>query len=114
MADNSPYQMYLSFYGYISANFKLSGKSPVLTEMLVHLHRTCGNILLPFKILKGTPPLDDFVSTNVELTSRTSLGITGRKEKGLTVMYSLLIFFRLGWFLYLLKIFLIGLVHLNN
>ena len=36
-----------------------------------------------------------------------SLGVTGRKEKGLTVMYLLLIFFMLGWFLYLLD-------HLTN
>ena len=51
---------------------------------------------------------DDFVSTNVEITSRISLGVTSRKEKGLTVMYLLLIFFILGWFLYLLTILLIG------
>ena len=31
-------------------------------------------------------PPDDFVSTNIEKTSRTSLGVTGRKEKGLTVI----------------------------
>ena len=34
-------------------------------------------------------PPDDFVSYNVEITSRTSLGVTGGKEKGLTVMYLL-------------------------
>ena len=66
---------------------------------------------------------DDFVSTNVEITSRISLGVTSRKEKGLTIIYLLLIFFILGWFLYLLTILLIGsgtfkdsdgLGHLNN
>ena len=64
--------------------------------------------MFPFKILKGMSPRDDFVSTNVEKTLRTSLVVTGRKEKGLTVMYLILIFFMLGWFLYLLKIVLIG------
>ena len=53
-------------------------------------------------------PPDDFVSSNVEITSSTSLGATGRKEKGLTAMYSLSIFFILGWFLYLLTILLNG------
>ena len=53
-------------------------------------------------------PPDDFVSSNVEMISRTSLTVTGRKEKGLSVMYLLLIFFMLGWLLYLLKILLIG------
>ena len=41
-------------------------------------------------------PPDDFVPSNVEVTSRTSLAVTGRKEKGLTVMYLLLIFFMLA------------------
>ena len=41
-------------------------------------------------------PPDDFVSTNVEITSRKSLGVNRRKEKGLTVMSLLLIFFMLG------------------
>ena len=50
-------------------------------------------------------PSDDFVYTNVEITSRTSLGVTGRKEK---VIYLLLIFFTLEGFLYLLTICLIG------
>ena len=36
------------------------------------------------------------VSSNVEITSGTSLGVTGRKEKGLIVRYLLLIFFTLG------------------
>ena len=53
-------------------------------------------------------PSDDFVSTNVLITSTTSLGVTGRKEKGLTGMYLLLMFFILEWHLYLLKILLIG------
>ena len=47
---------------------------------------------------------DDFVSSNVEMTSRTSLGVTGWKEKALTVMHLLLIFFKLGWFLCFLTI----------
>ena len=41
-------------------------------------------------------PPDDFVPSNVEVTLRTSLAVTGQKEKGLTVMYLLLIFFMLG------------------
>ena len=53
-------------------------------------------------------PPDDFVSTNVKITSRTSLGVTGQKEKCLTVIYLLLIFFMLGWFLHLLTILMIG------
>ena len=53
-------------------------------------------------------PPDDFISFNIEITSRTFLAVTGRKEKGLTVTYLLLIFFMLGWFLYLLTILLIG------
>ena len=61
-----------------------------------------------FKILKGMSPPDDFISFNIEITSRTFLAVTGRKEKGLTVTYLLLIFFMLGWFLYLLTILLIG------
>ena len=59
-------------------------------------------------------PLDDFVSTNVEITSRVPLGVTVRKEKVLTVMYLLLIFFILGWFLYSLIILLMDLVYLTN
>ena len=59
-------------------------------------------------------PLDDFVSTNVEITSRVPLGVTVRKEKVLTVMYLLLIFFMLGWFLYSLIILLMDLVYLTN
>ena len=54
-------------------------------------------------------PPEDFTSSNVEITSRTSLGVTSQtKKKGLNVMYLLLIFFIVGWFLYLLIIFLIG------
>ena len=53
-------------------------------------------------------PPDDFVSTNVEITSRIYLGVIGWKEKDLTVMYLLLIFSMLGWFLYLLTILLLG------
>ena len=59
-------------------------------------------------------PLDDFVSTNVEITSRVPLGVTVQKEKVLTVMYLLLIFFMLGWFLYSLIILLMDLVYLTN
>ena len=94
--------------GVISANFKGSGKAPVLKGSFIHLHSTCGNILFPFKILKGMSPPDDSVSSNVEIISGTSLAVTGWKEKVLTVMYLLLIFFMLGWFLYLLTILLIG------
>ena len=93
--------------GVISANFKGSGKAPVLRESFIHLHSTCGNILFPLKILKGMSPPDDFVSSNVEITSRTTLVVTGRKEKVLIVMYLPLIFFMLGWFLCLLTILLI-------
>ena len=70
--------------------------------------------MFPFKILKGMSPLDDFVSTNVEITSRVPLRVTVRKEKVLTVMYLLLIFFILGWFLYSLIILLMDLVYLTN
>ena len=65
-------------------------------------------------------PPDDFISSNVEITSRKSLAVTGRKEKILSVMYLLLIFLMLGWLLYLLTILLIGSGsfndsgHLNN
>ena len=65
-------------------------------------------------------PPDDFVSSNVEITSRTSLAVTGRKEKILSVIHLLLIFLMLGWLLYLLTILLIGSGsfndsgHLNN
>ena len=51
---------------------------------------------------------DDFVSANAEIVSTTCLGVTGWKEKALTVMYLLLIFSPLGWFLNLLTIRLIG------
>ena len=53
-------------------------------------------------------PSYDSVSTNVEIASMTYLGVTGWKEKELTVMYLLLIFSMLGWFLYLLTILLLG------
>ena len=54
--------------------------APVLRESFIHLHETCRNILFPFKILKEMSLPDDFVSSNVEITSRTSLGVTGRKK----------------------------------
>ena len=73
-------------------------------ELFINLNRNCGNNLFPFKIIKGMSPPDGFASTNVEITSRTSLGVTGRKEKVLTIMNLLLIFFILMWFSYLLKI----------
>ena len=69
-----------------------------LRESFIHLRRTCENISLSFKTLKGMFPKDYFVSSNVEIISSTSLGVTGRKEKGLIVMYLPLIFFILGWF----------------
>ena len=40
--------------------------------------------------------------------------VTGRNEKGLTVMYLTLIFFMLGWLLYLLTILLTGSVSFND
>ena len=67
--------------GVISANFKGSGKAPVLKGSFIHLHSTCGNFLFPFKILKGMSPPDDSVSSNVEIISGTSLAVTGWKEK---------------------------------
>ena len=94
--------------GIIFAIFKGSGKASISRGSYIHLHSTCGNILFPFKIFKGMSPPDDFVSSNVEITSRTSLTVTGRKEKGLRVMCLFLIFFMLRWLLYLLKIPLIG------
>ena len=51
---------------------------------------------------------DDFVASNVKITSRISLGVTVWKEKVFTVIHLLLTFFILGWFLYLLTILLIG------
>ena len=82
--------------------------------MSVDLHRTYGisspdlRFCFHFKILKGMSPPDDFVSTNVEITSRIYLGVIGWKEKDLTIMYLLLIFSMLGWFLYFLTILLLG------
>ena len=67
--------------GVISANFKGSGKVPVSRESFNHLHSTCGKILFAFKILKGMSPPDDFVSSNVKLTLRTSLRVTVGKKK---------------------------------
>ena len=64
--------------GAITANFKGSGKAPVLRESFIHLHSTCGNSLFLYKILKEMSPPHDFVSSNVEITSRTSLAVTGR------------------------------------
>ena len=49
-------------------------------------------------------PPDDFVSSisfSVEITSSTFLGVTGRNEKELMVLYLPFIFFILGWILYL-------------
>ena len=57
---------------------------------------------------------DDFVSSHVEITSSTYLRVTGRNKKGLIVIYLLLVFFMLGWFLYLLTILLIGSGSFNN
>ena len=88
--------------------FKASGKATVLRESFIHLHSTCGSVLFPFETFKGMPPPDGFVSSNVEITSTTSLAVTGLKEKVLTVIYLLLNSFMLGWFLYLLTILLIG------
>ena len=51
---------------------------------------------------------DDFVASNVKITSRISLGVTVWKEKVFTVIHLLLTFFILEWFLYLLTILLIG------
>ena len=94
--------------GVISANFKGPGNSPVLKDLFIHLGRTCGNIFFCFKNLEGMTTPDDFVSANVEISLRTSLVVTGQKEKALNVMYLFLTFFMLGWFLYLLTILLIG------
>ena len=57
---------------------------------------------------------DDFVSCNIEITSSSSLGVTGQREKDLTVMYLLLIFFIPGRFLYWLTILLIGFGSFNH
>ena len=57
---------------------------------------------------------DDFVSSHVEITSSTYLRVTGRNKKGLIVIYLLLVFFMLGWFLYLFTILLIGSGSFNN
>ena len=110
MTDHYPYQMDLPFLwvGVISTTFKGSGKTPALRELFIHLRRACGNILFLLRIFKGVSPPDDFVSTNVEIRSRTSLGATSRKEKGLTAMCLLFIFFMLRWFLYLSTIPLTG------
>ena len=62
--------------------------------------------MLSFKILKEMSPPDDFVSTNVKITSKTYLGVICWKEQDLTVMYLLLIFSM--WFLYLLAILFLG------
>ena len=59
-------------------------------------------------MLKGMSPPDDFVLSNIEITSRKSLRVTGRNEKVLIVMYLLLIFFTTGVVLCLLTILLIG------
>ena len=74
---------------------KRSGKVPVLGESFTHLHRFCGNVLFSVKIPKVMSVPDDSVSSNIEITSSSSLGVTGQREKDLTVMYLLL-----GRFLY--------------
>lgn len=53
------------------------------------------------------PLPDDFASFTVEIISSIFVGVTGRNEKGLPVMYLALIFFIPWWFLYLLIILLI-------
>ena len=59
-------------------------------------------------------PPDDFVSSDVEITSSTSLETTDWNEKELIVMYLPFIFFTLVWFLYLLTILLIRSASLND
>ena len=119
LADYYLYQMDPHFREQIviSANFKGSRKKSTLRESFIHLHRTCRNTqslfkilkgLSLFKILKGLSPPDDFSSSNAEIASSTFLGITGWRRKGSIEMYLPLIFFILGWFLYLLTILLIG------
>ena len=80
----------------------------VLRELFIHLCKTRRNILLSFKVLEKISLPNGFVLSNVEITSSTSLGITGGNVKGLIIMYLPLIFFILWCFLYLLTIFLIG------
>ena len=46
---------------------------------------------------------NDFLSSNAKITSNTFLGVTGRNEKGLIVMYLPLIFFILGVVFVLIK-----------
>ena len=69
----------------------------------------CRNIFLSFKM--SLP--DDFIPSNVEIASTTTLGVTGWNEIELIVMYLLLIFVILRGFLYLLTILLIRSVSLN-
>ena len=64
-------------------------------------------------LIKMSPP-DDFVSSDVEITSSTSLETTDWNEKELIVMYLPFIFFTLVWFLYLLAILLIRSASLND
>ena len=64
-------------------------------------------------LIKMSPP-DDFVSSDVEITSSTSLETTDWNEKELIVMYLPFIFFTLVWFLYLLTILLIRSASLND
>ena len=92
--------------GVISANSKGSREVPVLRNSFINLYRNCGNILLSFKIFQEISPPDDIVSSNVEITSSISLEVTGQNEKGFIVMHPSLIFFILGWFLYLSTILL--------
>ena len=64
-------------------------------------------------LIKMSPP-DDFVSSDVEITSSTSLETADWNEKELIVMYLPFIFFTLVWFLYLLTILLIRSASLND
>ena len=59
-------------------------------------------------------PPDDYLSSNVETTSNILLGVPRQNERGLIVMYLLLISFVLGWFLYLLTIPLIDSGSIDN
>ena len=87
----------------ISANFEESGKNLPLRESFINLRRSCGNILSSLKIRKGMSTPNDFLSSNAKITSNTFLGVTGRNEKGLIVMYLPLIFFILGVVFVLIK-----------
>ena len=64
----------------------MSNGSSLLWIVVISHNSTSGIILFPFKTLKGMFLPDDFVSSNVEITLRTSLAVTSRKEKGLTII----------------------------